>query len=93
MNLVFTKCSYLAPEYAASGKLTYKSDVFSFGVVLLELITGCQPLDKTQSFTDDSMVEWVCMLFHKHFLIIPHIYGCNQMVMGYVCVIFWFLKY
>ncbi|XP_041001738.1 proline-rich receptor-like protein kinase PERK1 [Juglans microcarpa x Juglans regia] len=58
---------YLAPEYAASGKLTSKSDVFSFGVVLLEyLITGCQPLDKTQPFTDDSMVEWVRMLFNKH---------------------------
>lgn len=49
---------YLAPEYAGSGKLTSKSDVFSFGVVLLELITGCQPLDKTQPFTGDSMVEW-----------------------------------
>ncbi|KAM2993974.1 hypothetical protein FF2_046002 [Malus domestica] len=49
---------YLAPEYASSGKLTEKSDVFSFGVVLLELITGHQPIDKTQTFTDDSMVEW-----------------------------------
>ncbi|KAL6140898.1 hypothetical protein ACLB2K_059190 [Fragaria x ananassa] len=49
---------YLAPEYASSGKLSDKSDVFSFGVVLLELITGHQPIDKTHSFTDDSMVEW-----------------------------------
>ncbi|KAK9280827.1 hypothetical protein L1049_003716 [Liquidambar formosana] len=50
---------YLAPEYAASGKLTDKSDVYSFGVLLLELITGRQPMDKTQSFKDDSMVDWV----------------------------------
>ncbi|TKY64487.1 Proline-rich receptor protein kinase PERK1 [Spatholobus suberectus] len=49
---------YMAPEYAASGKLTEKSDVFSFGVVLLELITGRKPVDKTQPFIDDSMVEW-----------------------------------
>eukprot|EP00252_Welwitschia_mirabilis_P024949 TRINITY_DN7624_c0_g1_i2.p1 TRINITY_DN7624_c0_g1~~TRINITY_DN7624_c0_g1_i2.p1 ORF type:complete len:502 (+),score=100.27 TRINITY_DN7624_c0_g1_i2:109-1614(+) len=49
---------YLAPEYAASGKLTEKSDVFSFGVVLLEMITGRKPVDTTQSYVEDSLVEW-----------------------------------
>ncbi|KAJ6963494.1 hypothetical protein NC652_001960 [Populus alba x Populus x berolinensis] len=49
---------YMAPEYASSGKLTAKSDVYSFGVVLLELISGRRPVDRTQSFIDDSIVDW-----------------------------------
>ncbi|XP_055804729.1 proline-rich receptor-like protein kinase PERK5 [Solanum dulcamara] len=48
---------YMAPEYASSGKLTDKSDVFSFGVVLLELITGKRPIDPS-NIMEDSLVDW-----------------------------------
>ncbi|XP_039125003.1 proline-rich receptor-like protein kinase PERK1 [Dioscorea cayenensis subsp. rotundata] len=45
---------YFAPEYASSGKLSDKSDVYASGVMLLELITGRLPVDKSPS--NDSWV-------------------------------------
>ncbi|GMJ01142.1 hypothetical protein HRI_003783400 [Hibiscus trionum] len=54
---------YLAPEYASSGKLTEKSDVFSFGVMLLELISGHKPVGS--SYAEDSLVEWARPLLSR----------------------------
>ncbi|XP_010460140.1 PREDICTED: proline-rich receptor-like protein kinase PERK12 [Camelina sativa] len=56
---------YLAPEYASSGKLTDRSDVFSFGVVLLELVTGRKPVDQSQPLGEESLVEWARPLLLK----------------------------
>jgi serine/threonine protein kinase len=38
--LMFTYSGYMAPEYAMSGYFSVKSDVFSFGVLFLEMICG-----------------------------------------------------
>lgn len=49
---------YFAPEYAIVGKGSLKSDVFSFGVVLLELITGRTPIFNVSDKGDESLVIW-----------------------------------
>lgn len=65
-------CRYVAPEYATSGRLTDKSDVFSFGVVMLELITGRRPVYSNQSYMDESLVTWVGLFPIESFLLYLH---------------------
>ncbi|THU62814.1 hypothetical protein C4D60_Mb01t09090 [Musa balbisiana] len=51
---------YLAPEYAVTGKITTKVDVFSFGVVLMELLTGMMALDEERPEESHYLASWFC---------------------------------
>lgn len=49
---------YVAPEYAMTGHLLVKSDVYSYGVVLLELLSGRKPVDMSQPPGQENLVTW-----------------------------------
>ncbi|XP_050223385.1 leucine-rich repeat receptor-like serine/threonine-protein kinase RGI4 [Mercurialis annua] len=49
---------YIAPEYASMLKITEKSDVYSYGVVVLEILTGKQPVDASIG-DGQHVIEWV----------------------------------
>ncbi|KAI3749580.1 hypothetical protein L2E82_20194 [Cichorium intybus] len=54
---------YVAPEYAMTGHLLVKSDVYSYGVVLLELLSGRKPVDMSQPPGEENLVTWARPLF------------------------------
>ncbi|XP_004505818.1 protein kinase STUNTED [Cicer arietinum] len=49
---------YLAPEYFMYGKVSEKIDVYAFGVVLLELISGREPISSEPCKGQESLVVW-----------------------------------
>ncbi|XP_049365348.1 probable serine/threonine-protein kinase PIX13 [Solanum verrucosum] len=50
---------YAAPEYVETGHLYVKSDVYGFGVVVLELLTGLRALDTKRPNGEEKLVDWV----------------------------------
>ncbi|CAK7348833.1 unnamed protein product, partial [Dovyalis caffra] len=51
--------SYVAPEYACTGMLNEKSDVYSFGILIMEVISGRNPVDYGRPQGEVNLVDWL----------------------------------
>ncbi|XP_058187677.1 L-type lectin-domain containing receptor kinase IX.1-like [Rhododendron vialii] len=56
---------YLAPEYISTGKASKEADVFSFGVVVLEIASGRKSIRPTDEESEIGLVEWVWDLYGR----------------------------
>lgn len=75
---------YAAPEYVQTGHLTSKSDVWSFGVVLFEMLTGRRSVDRNRPKSEQHLLEWVRPYVHGskriHAMMDPRLEGDYSLV-------------
>nr|POE95011.1 putative lrr receptor-like serine/threonine-protein kinase [Quercus suber] len=57
---------YLAPEYAMRGHLTEKADVFAFGIVALEIVSGRLNSDSSLEEEKTYLLEWAWQLHENN---------------------------
>ncbi|KAL0425448.1 UNVERIFIED_CONTAM: putative serine/threonine-protein kinase PBL19 [Sesamum radiatum] len=58
LAVLLLEYGYAAPDYIETGHLTSKSDVWSFGVVLYEILTGRRSLERDRP-SEQKMLDWV----------------------------------
>ena len=59
---------HIAPEYISTGKSSEKTDVYGYGIMLLELITGQKAFDLARFAKDDDvlLLDWVRILLYYY---------------------------
>lgn len=68
MQLSKLERGYLAPEYAISGHLTRKSDIYSFGVLLLHMVSGLPVVESNLEQGDTYLVKKVMYYYYYYYL-------------------------
>ena len=64
MTKVKGTAGYLDPEYLKTYKLTTKSDVYAFGILLLELFSGRRPIEQSRDLDERITVRWVSTSYY-----------------------------
>ena len=73
-NIIYIWFMIWRTEYLQNGRATEKSDIYSFGVLLLELVTGKRPTDPTFVKRGLNVVGWVCT---EAFFCMLNAFFCN----------------
>uniref|UniRef100_A0A7C9FP96 non-specific serine/threonine protein kinase n=1 Tax=Opuntia streptacantha TaxID=393608 RepID=A0A7C9FP96_OPUST len=53
---------YVAPEYASTGMLNERNDVYSFGILIMEIVSGRNPVDYSRPPAEVNLVDWLKMM-------------------------------
>jgi serine/threonine protein kinase len=61
---------YIAPEYAMQGVFSTKSDIYSFGVLLLEVVTGIKGSSNSRTMGFPSLIAYVSTYMHALFQVV-----------------------
>jgi serine/threonine protein kinase len=72
---VFECSGYMAPEYAMHGYLSVKTDVFSYGVLVLEIVSGRKNNDRRLGSEKADLLSYVSYYYMKPDLVV--IDGCR----------------
>ncbi|XP_059068946.1 cysteine-rich receptor-like protein kinase 2 [Cryptomeria japonica] len=72
---------YTAPEYANRGQLTEKDDTYSFGVVVLEIVSGRKSIDFKQPPHMQYLLQWVWSLYEDNQVL--HVVESEKEMEGY----------
>ncbi|KAF2307794.1 hypothetical protein GH714_031810 [Hevea brasiliensis] len=63
-ELAIGDTGYIAPEHGEPGTDNTKCDIYAFGVLLLELLTGRKPFDSSRPGEEQSLVKWASSRLH-----------------------------
>jgi len=75
----------LAPEYALGGQLTMKADVYSFGVLILEMVSGRSSSKANWGGMEKFLLEWVRLFPLLQVYIAVSSYSLSSLFIYYLC--------